>query len=165
VEARIREGRWTDPDAGKTTVSEWIDRWLAIQDVGVSTEYNRDYLIRRFIRPAWGATELSALSTEEITKWENAIPATTGVSVRTARAARTLLGTRAAISPHSPVPLLDELLAPISQQDPPVRTGTTSDTATSTGTGGQGEDDLPNSSQTPGRPHPGNAGGVCPTSL
>ncbi len=92
-EARIREGRWTDPDAGKTTVSEWIDRWLAIQDVGVSTEYNRDYLIRRFIRPAWGATELSALSTEEITKWENAIPAKTGVSPRTARAARTLLGT------------------------------------------------------------------------
>lgn len=25
-EARIREGRWTDPDAGKTTVGEWIDR-------------------------------------------------------------------------------------------------------------------------------------------
>jgi integrase len=92
-EARIREGRWTDPDAGKVTVSEWIDRWLATQDVGVSTEYNRDYLIRRFIRPAWGDTELSALSTEEITKWEHAIPAKTGVSVRTARAARTLLGT------------------------------------------------------------------------
>ncbi len=66
---------------------------LAIQDVGLSTEYNRDYLIRRFIRPTWGDTELSALSTEEITKWESAIPARTGVSVRTARAARTLLGT------------------------------------------------------------------------
>src|SRR6266568_2316426 len=77
-EARIREGRWTDPDAGKTTVSEWIGRWLATQDVGVSTEYNRDYLIRKFIRPVWGDTELSALSTEEITKWENAIPAKAG---------------------------------------------------------------------------------------
>jgi len=42
-EARIREGRWTDPNAGKTTVSESIDRWLDQQDVGVSTEYNRDY--------------------------------------------------------------------------------------------------------------------------
>jgi integrase len=92
-EAQIREGRWTDPNAGKVTVSEWIDRRLTTQDVGVSTEYNRDYLIRRFIRPAWGETELGALSTEEITKWENAIPAKTGVSVRTARAARTLLGT------------------------------------------------------------------------
>ena len=53
-EARIREGRWTDPDAGKITVSEWIDRWLAMQDVGISTVETREYLIRRFIRPAWG---------------------------------------------------------------------------------------------------------------
>jgi hypothetical protein len=52
-EARIREGRWTDPSAGKITVSEWIDRWLAIQDVDVSTQANREYLIRRFLRPAW----------------------------------------------------------------------------------------------------------------
>ncbi len=55
-EARIREGRWTDPNAGKITVGEWIDRWLAIQDVGISTADHRDYLIRRFIRPAWGET-------------------------------------------------------------------------------------------------------------
>ena len=92
-EARIREGRWTDPDAGKLTVGEWIDRWLAIQDVGISTVDHRDYLIRRFIRPAWGETPLHSLSTEEITQWENGLPAWTRVSPRTARAARTLLGT------------------------------------------------------------------------
>ncbi len=92
-EARIREGRWTDPNAGKLTVGGWIDRWLAIQDVGISTLDHRDYLIRRFIRPAWGETPLHSLSTEEITRWENALPARTGVSPRTARAARTLLGT------------------------------------------------------------------------
>ena len=92
-EARIREGRWTDPNAGKLTVGEWIDRWLAIQDVGISTVDHRDYLIRRFVRPAWGDTPLHSLSTEEITQWENGLPARTGVSPRTARAARTLLGT------------------------------------------------------------------------
>ena len=92
-EARIREGRWTDPNAGKTTVGEWIDRWLAIQDVGISTQDHREYLIRRFIRPAWGASELNSLSTEGITRWENALPARAGISARTARAARTLLGT------------------------------------------------------------------------
>ncbi len=92
-EARIREGRWTDPNAGKTTVSEWINRWLAIQDVGISTQDNREYLIRRFIRPAWGASELNSLSTGGITRWENALPARAGISARTARAARTLLGT------------------------------------------------------------------------
>ncbi len=92
-ETRIRDGRWTDPNAGRITVSEWIDRWLPLQDVGISTEENREYLIRRFIRPAWGASELGSLSTEEITKWENALPARTGISRRVAGDARSLLGT------------------------------------------------------------------------
>ncbi len=40
--ARIRAGRWTDPSAGKITVSDWIERWLAMQDVGIiSTADNR----------------------------------------------------------------------------------------------------------------------------
>jgi integrase len=102
-EARIREGRWTDPDAGKITVSEWIERWLAMQDVGISTVETREYLIRRFICPVWGASELGSLSTEGITNWENGIPARTGVSRRTARDARallcTILGDAAAAKP------------------------------------------------------------------
>jgi integrase len=92
-EARIREGRWTDPNAGNITVSEWIDRWLAMQDVGVSTENNREYLIRRYLRPAWGSSLLNSLSTEQITRWENGLPARTGISRRTARDARSLLCT------------------------------------------------------------------------
>ena len=92
-EARIREGRWTDPSAGKITVSDWIGWWLAMQDVGISTADNREYLIRRFIRPAWGTSLLNSLSTEGITRWENALPAKAGISQRTARAARTLLST------------------------------------------------------------------------
>jgi len=92
-EARIREGRWTDPNAGKLTVGEWIERWLAVQDVSISTADSREYMIRRFIRPAWGAMALSDLTTEEITKWEKALPAREGIAPRTARAARTLLGT------------------------------------------------------------------------
>jgi hypothetical protein len=67
-EAHIREGRWTDPNAGKLTVGEWIDRWLAIQDIGISTVDHRGYLLRRFIRPAWDGTPLHSLSTEEITR-------------------------------------------------------------------------------------------------
>ena len=92
-EARIREGRWTDPSAGKITVGDWIGRWLTIQDVGISTADNRDYLIRRFIRPAWGDSALNSLSTEEITRWENTLPARVGISRRTARDARSLLCT------------------------------------------------------------------------
>ena len=92
-EARIREGRWTDPNAGMTTVSEWIDRWLPMQDVGISTQDSREYLIRRFIRPAWGSSRLNALSTEGIANWENGLPARAGISRRTARDARSLLCT------------------------------------------------------------------------
>ena len=61
-EARIREGRWTDPNAGKIRVSAWIDRWMTLQDVGLSTVENREYLIRRFIRPSFGTSELGSLT-------------------------------------------------------------------------------------------------------
>ena len=109
-EARIREGRWTDPNAGKVTVGEWADRWMALQDVSLATIDHRDYMIRRFIRPAWGDSPLNSLTTEEITRWENALPARTGISPRTARAVRTVLGTilgdaattRPTLIPHNP---------------------------------------------------------------
>jgi hypothetical protein len=92
-EARIRDGRWTDPAAGKTTVGEWIDRWLEVQDVGISTQDSREYQIRRFLRPAWGGTALASITSEDITRWENALPGRLGVSRRTARDARALLCT------------------------------------------------------------------------
>jgi integrase len=92
-ETRIREGRWTDPNAGRTTVGEWIDRWLRMQDMGISTASNREYLIRRFLRPTWGSVMLNAVTTEAITRWENGLPAREGISRRTAGDARSLLGT------------------------------------------------------------------------
>ncbi len=64
-----------------------------MHDVGVSTEYNREYLIRRFIRPVSGASPLNSLTTEEITRWENGLPVRAGISRRTARDARSLLCT------------------------------------------------------------------------
>jgi hypothetical protein len=127
-EARIREGRWTDPNAGKVTVGEWIDRWMAMQDVGLSTIDHRDYMIRRFIRPAWGDSPLNSLTTEEITRWENALSAREGISPRTARAVRTLLGTilgdaattRPPLIPYNPAdPVQPRAAAP--QPRPPHR--------------------------------------------
>ncbi len=92
-EAKIREGRWTDHKTGKLTVNDWVDRWIAVQDVGVSTENLRRYLLEHFIRPTWGHRALDSLSTEEITRWENSLPTRAGVSRRTAQLARGLLGT------------------------------------------------------------------------
>ena len=59
-----------------------------MQDVGPGPEYNREYLIRKFVRPQLGKRLLESLSREEITTWENGLPATTGVSRRTARDGR-----------------------------------------------------------------------------
>ena len=60
------------------------------------------------------------------------------------------LRARAAIRPHSPVPLLDGLLAPHGRQqaDRNPANGTVRHLATRTTPGRQGEVDLPNSSQT-----------------
>jgi hypothetical protein len=74
-EAKVRAGTWTDPGAGEITVSDWIDRWKALHDVGPSTTANREYRIRRFIRPYWGKRTLNSLTGEEIAGWERNLPA------------------------------------------------------------------------------------------
>jgi hypothetical protein len=64
-EARIREGRWTDPNAGKIMVSDWIDRWMTLQDVGLSTVENRTgRKLDRGPQRVW-ATPLQALLVAE----------------------------------------------------------------------------------------------------
>jgi hypothetical protein len=87
-EAKVRGHTWNDPKAGQITVGQWIDRWKAKQDVGLSTTDNREYLIGRFIRPYWGARQLNSLTGEEITVWENGLPTAAAVSHRTAKDAR-----------------------------------------------------------------------------
>jgi integrase len=92
-EARIRHGGWTDPQAGEITVDTWTGQWMSGQDVGISTTDNREYLIRRFIRPKWGGRTLASLAADEINVWERGLPAAEDVSARTARDARSLLCT------------------------------------------------------------------------
>jgi hypothetical protein len=68
------------------------------------------------------------------------------------------LRARAAVHPRSPVPLLDELLAPHRATTPSAASGTASHQARRPGPGRQGEDDLPNSSQPPRKPRPASMG-------
>jgi integrase len=92
-EADIRQGRWTDSTSSTLTVAEWIDRWTAMQDVALSTETLRQHLLSHFILPAWGARQIGSLTSEEIIRWENTLPAQAGISRRTAQMARGLLAT------------------------------------------------------------------------
>jgi len=102
-EAKVRAGTWTDPAAGEITVGEWIGQWKEQQDVGLRTTVNREYLIRRFIQPHWGAWQLSSITGADISIWEKKLPATEGVSRGTAKDARgllhTILGDAAAAKP------------------------------------------------------------------
>jgi hypothetical protein len=92
-EAKVRAGTWLDPSAGEIAVDEWIDRWEVTQDVGLSTKANREYRLRRFIRPYWGQRKLNSITSEQITVWEQKLPAAEGVSRSTANDARSLLHT------------------------------------------------------------------------
>jgi hypothetical protein len=92
-EATVRAGTWTDPSAGEITVSGWIGQWKDQQDVGLRTTGNREYLIRRFIRPYWGIRTLNSITGADVSIWEKKLPAAEGVSRSTAKDARTLLHT------------------------------------------------------------------------
>lgn len=92
-EAKMRSGTWTDQKAGQITLTEWIELWLPLQDVGISTIASREYLIRRFIVPELGSWRLASLTTADVTKWEMAIPTKFGVQPSTARSARAVLCT------------------------------------------------------------------------
>jgi hypothetical protein len=92
-EADIRQGRWTDSTASRVTTADWIDRWTTMQDVALSTEILRQHLLSHFILPAWGARQIGSLTSEEIIRWENGLPAQAGISRRTAQMARGLLAT------------------------------------------------------------------------
>ncbi len=102
-EAKVRAGTWTDLAAGDITVSEWIGQWQEPQDVGPRTTENREYLIRRFLRPYWGQRTLNSITAAEISIWEKKLPATEGVSRGTAKDAcsllHTILGDAAAAKP------------------------------------------------------------------
>jgi len=64
---------------------------------------NREYRIRRFIRPYWGKRTLNSLTGEEVAVWERRLPASEGVSRSTAKDAcsllHTILGDAAAARP------------------------------------------------------------------
>ena len=88
-----QDGQEDEPESDGLTVDQWIDTWEATQDVGISTEDTRRYLIKRFIRPKWGSWQLTDITTPEVNKWEKGLPAAEKVSARTAFDARSLLST------------------------------------------------------------------------
>ncbi|MFJ9612555.1 tyrosine-type recombinase/integrase [Streptomyces noursei] len=71
IEAQISEGRWLDPSEGRTTVSDWADRWYASASTELKPKTRSLYegLIRLWIKPQLGAYPLNAVRPITVAEW------------------------------------------------------------------------------------------------
>ncbi|MGI5469901.1 tyrosine-type recombinase/integrase [Streptomyces sp. CA-132043] len=71
VEAQLSEGRWLDPAEGKTTVSDWADRWYASTSTELKpkTQALYDGLIRLWIKPRLGSYPLNTVRPITVAEW------------------------------------------------------------------------------------------------
>ena len=90
LEADQREGRFLDPAAGKITLAEWSQDWLAALDVAIRTEDVYRSLLRRHILPRWGDHGLVDISGIKAAAWAKELRAA-GYSAVTVAAVLKLL--------------------------------------------------------------------------
>jgi Phage integrase, N-terminal SAM-like domain len=70
VEADLLRGVWTDPRLARITFGEWVERWQqTTADLRPGTRALYDYLLRRFLLPAFGTTPLGKLDTLTVRAW------------------------------------------------------------------------------------------------
>src|SRR4029453_14132090 len=91
-ESAIRANRYVDPRSGRITLTEWVNLWFPSLDLEPTTMNNYRYMIEVHILPTFGDRPLPSLAAEEIAAWELKL-ATSGLSRRTARDARSTLST------------------------------------------------------------------------
>jgi integrase len=70
-EAEVAKGEWTDPDAGKVTVKEWGQRWLASVSPSLKPKTRASYasLLRALIEPRFGAVAISQVRPISVSEW------------------------------------------------------------------------------------------------
>jgi integrase len=69
IEADQRRGTWLDPNAGKTTVTDWAALWAETLDVETRTEENYLGRIHNHILPRWDTTNLGDITARALTLW------------------------------------------------------------------------------------------------
>jgi RNase P/RNase MRP subunit POP5 len=87
----LLRGTWVDPAAGKVTLVEYANNWLAKRsDLRPTTRAKHEGLLRRHILPALGGTELAKLRPSEVRAWYHSLArvhqATASDAYRTLRA-------------------------------------------------------------------------------
>ncbi|HEV8650751.1 MAG TPA: phage integrase SAM-like domain-containing protein [Actinomycetes bacterium] len=70
VEADLLRGGLTDPRLSRITFGEWAERWQqTTADLRPGTRVLYDYLLRRFLLPAFGTTPLGKLDPMTVRTW------------------------------------------------------------------------------------------------
>jgi len=72
-------GSYVDPGRSKVTISEWADEWLAAQQhLKPSTYAKHTGTISKWIKPYWGATQLSSVRHADVQRWVGQLPLAPG---------------------------------------------------------------------------------------
>jgi integrase len=70
VEADLLRGAWTDPRLARITFGGWVERWWPTSaDLRPGTRTFYDYLLRRFLLPAFGETPLGRIDAMTVRSW------------------------------------------------------------------------------------------------
>src|SRR5919107_3599930 len=70
VETDLARGEWTDPRAGRVSFAEWTARWQATTtNLRPNTRALHNYLLRRFLLPAFAETALADLDLMAVRSW------------------------------------------------------------------------------------------------
>ena len=70
VEADLLRGSWADPKLGRVTFGEWVEQWRpTTANLRPGTLVLYDYLLRRFLLPAFEAVPLGRLDTMTVRAW------------------------------------------------------------------------------------------------
>lgn len=92
-EAAIRAGRYVDPRAGQISLLEWVNIWYPAQDLELTTMETYRSLLENIVLPEFGERSLASLTAEEVAAWEKELVRSKRCGARTAKDARSVLGT------------------------------------------------------------------------
>jgi integrase len=91
-ELAIRDGAWIDPRKALTSFGDYVDRWIAGQDLEAATMAKNESLARNQIKPSFGQWPIGAIDTPAVRQWLKGLREA-GYSEWTVRSARGLLFT------------------------------------------------------------------------
>ena len=87
MEVELRRGTWTDPRAGRVTVSNYAEQWLARRPgLAVRTRELYAFLLSKYIEPSLGHHFIASLTPSQVREWHadlaSRLPSTAAKSYR-----------------------------------------------------------------------------------